>query len=54
MGNLNFTHEQLKLIFNSVRRYQIEKCSVGGQDYELCDSVLNVFYPFVYTQSKEK
>lgn len=50
---MNFTHEQSKLIFNAIRRYQMEKCAVGGKDYQLCDSVLDVFYPLVYTQVRE-
>ena len=53
MGQLNFTHEQSKLIFNAIRRYQIEKCAVGGKEYELCGSVLDTFYPLVYTQTKD-
>ena len=53
MGQLDFTHEQSKHIFNVIRRYQMEKCAVGGKDYELCDSILDIFYPLVYTQTKD-
>lgn len=50
---MNFTQEQYKIIFNSVRRYQIEKCSLNSNEYNECDVILTELFDHVYTQTKE-
>lgn len=54
MKEINFTAEQYKLIYNAVRRYQIEKCILDGQEYHECDTILTDLFPYVYTQSQEQ
>ena len=51
---INFTPEQYKLIFNSVRRYQIEKCILNSKEYNECNFILTELFDHVYTQSKEQ
>jgi hypothetical protein len=42
---INFTQEQLKVIFNSVRYYQINKAPLNGKLYQDCDEILNMIFP---------
>lgn len=51
---MNLTPEQYKLIFNAVRRYQIEKCVLDGKEYNDCDAILTELFDYVYTQTKEQ
>lgn len=50
---MNFTQEQYKIIFNSVRRYQIEKCVLNGNEYNECDVILTELFDYVHTQTKQ-
>jgi hypothetical protein len=50
----NFTQEQYKLIFNSVRRYQIEKCILNSEEYNECDVILTELFDYAYTQLQEQ
>ena len=40
-----FTKEQLKLIFNAVRYYQINRIPLNSKGYEECDVILNQIFP---------
>lgn len=51
---LDFTPEQYKLIFTAVRRYQIDKCLHDGKEYHECNDILNVLFPYAYTQRQEQ
>lgn len=51
---LNFTQEKYKLIFDSVRRYQIEKTLLGSFEYDQCNEILTELFDHVYTQRKEQ
>jgi hypothetical protein len=51
---MNFTTNQYKLIYNSVRRYQLEKCVHDGSEYWECDEILNQLFDTVYTQKQEQ
>ena len=51
---MNFTHEQYKLIFNAVRRYQIEKTIHDSPQYHECSEILNELFENVYTQQQEQ
>jgi hypothetical protein len=51
---MNFTQNQYKLIYNSVRRYQIEKCIHFSEEYWECDEILNQLFDTVYTQNQEQ
>jgi hypothetical protein len=51
---MNFTPEQYKLIFTSVRRYQIDKCIHDSKQYHECNEILNELYDCAYTQTKEQ
>jgi hypothetical protein len=40
--NMNeFTLEQRKIIYNAVRRYQMNNVGLTSKYYELCDEILN-------------
>ena len=51
---MNFTPDQYKLIFNAVRRYQIEKTVLDSPQYKECSEVLDELYDLVYTQNVEQ
>ena len=51
---MNFTQEQYKLIFNAVRRWQIEKTFLNSQEYQKCNEVLDELFKYVYTQNVEQ
>lgn len=51
---IDFTQQQYKLIFNSVRRYQIEKCVLNSEEYNECDVILTELFDYVYTQPQEQ
>lgn len=38
---MEFTLEQQKLIYNAVRYYQMNRVSLDGKDYRICDDILN-------------
>ena len=38
---MNFTLEQRKLIYNAVRYYQMNRVPHAGNDYSVCDEILN-------------
>jgi hypothetical protein len=51
---MNFTQEQYKLIYNSVRIYQYEKTILDGKEYQECNEILDELFDKVYTQQKEQ
>ena len=51
---MNFTQEQYKLIFTSVRRYQIEKTILNSSEYQQCNEVLDELFKYAYTQNVEQ
>jgi len=51
---MNFTSEQYKLIFTAVRRYQIEKTILNGEEYQNCGEILDKLFDSVYTQRREQ
>jgi len=51
---MNFTPEQYKLIYNSVRRYQIEKTVLNSPEYQECGEILDELFDTVYTQRVEQ
>lgn len=51
---MNFTPEQYKLIYNSVRRYQIEKTILNSSEYQDCNEILDELFYTVYTQHTEQ
>jgi hypothetical protein len=51
---MNFNQQQYKLIFNAVRRYQIEKCILDSKEYQECSDILNQLFAEVYTQQQEQ
>lgn len=38
---MNFTLEQQKIIYNAVRYYQMNRVSLNGKEYQVCDDILN-------------
>ena len=51
---MNFTQQQYKLIYNSVRRYQLEKTVLNSDEYQECNEVLDELFDKVYTQRQEQ
>jgi hypothetical protein len=51
---MNFTQQQYKLIYNSVRRYQIEKTVLNSSEYQQCNDILDELFDTVYTQQVEQ
>ena len=51
---MNFTPEQYKLIYFAVRRYQLEKTALNGQEYQDCNEILDELFDTVYTQRVEQ
>ena len=51
---MNFRQDQYKLIFNAVRRYQIERCLHDSKEYWECSAILDELFDEVYTQNQEQ
>jgi hypothetical protein len=51
---MEFTPEEQKVIFNAVRQYQMNKVSLNGNQYQVCEEILNKIFPQVYTQKQEQ
>jgi len=51
---MNFTEEQLKIIHQAVRYYQIHGIHFNGFEYQVCDQILNMTFDKYYTQRKEQ
>ena len=49
-----FSQRQYKLIYNSVRRYQIEKTVLNSTEYHDCNEILDELFDHVYTQQLEQ
>lgn len=52
--NITLTSEERKLIFNSVRYWQMYKAPYDGKDYKICEQLLTRFVDDFYTQRKEQ
>jgi len=50
---INFTKEQLEIIFSSVRKYQQNNIQCN-KVYLECDVILDKLYDLTYTQQKEQ
>lgn len=48
-----FTTEQLKLIFNAVRYYQMNKVSLTSKGYADCDEILNSIFPIAKIETEQ-
>jgi len=51
---MNFTPQQYKLIYTSVRRHQIEKTFTNSPEYQECSEILDELFDTVYTQRVEQ
>jgi hypothetical protein len=49
-----FNYEQKKLIYNSVKYYQMHCVAHNSKEYGICDDILNNLFDKVYTQNKEQ
>lgn len=49
-----FNSAELKLIYDAVRRYQIEKTVLESTDYWRCSEILDELFDLVYTQQREQ
>lgn len=47
---IEFTIDHKKIIFNAVRYYQMNKVSLNGKEYQLCDEILNNLFIEVKTE----
>lgn len=48
---MTFTQEQLKLIYKTVRYYQMSKTPLDGATYRDCDRILNDLFPIIHDVS---
>jgi len=51
---MNLTPEQLRLVYNAVRRYQFDKTILDSNEYWECSEVLDKLFDQVYTQRQEQ
>lgn len=51
--NLDLTPEEQKIVFHSVRYWQTHKASLNGNDYQICDSILNRLFADVKLSTQE-
>ena len=51
---MNFTYKHCKLIYDSVRRYQIERTILNSREYQECGEILDELFNTVYTQGVEQ
>lgn len=52
-NDFNYTNEQYRLMYNAVRRYQLEKTILDSSDYWNCSEILDSLFDLVYTQQQE-
>ena len=52
-NDYNYTNEQYRLMYNAVRRYQLEKTILYSSDYWNCSEILDSLFDLVYTQQQE-
>ena len=45
---MKFTTEQLKLIYNAIRYYQINRVPLNSKAYDDCDQILNHLFEDVH------
>ena len=50
----DLTNEEMKVIFNAVRYWQMHKTSLNGKEHQVCEGILNRWFDSVYTQQKEQ
>jgi hypothetical protein len=50
MNMSEFTLEQRKIIYNAVRRYQMNNVGLTSKSYEICDEILNNLFDEVTEQ----
>lgn len=41
---MNFSLEHKKLIYNAVRKYQMNHVGLTSKNYQLCDEILNTLF----------
>ena len=44
---MNFSDNELKTIYESVRYYQMNRAALDGKTYRDCDEILNKLFPIV-------
>jgi len=52
-NDYNYTNEQYRLMYNAVRRYQLEKTILDSSEYWNCSEILDSLFDLVYTQQQE-
>jgi hypothetical protein len=51
---VSLTTEEKKVIFNSLRYWQMYKTTYDSREYRMCTNLLSLLYDEVYTQKKEQ
>jgi hypothetical protein len=49
-----FNHAELRLIYDAVRRYQLDKTILDSNEYWRCSEILDEMFDVVYTQVREQ
>ena len=48
------TDEEYRLLYNMIRRFQLEQVTIGGKTYNACDTLLRELFPYYYNQTPEQ
>jgi len=51
--NVELTPEEKKIIFHSVKYWQMHKAPFNGKEYQICDDILNRWFDDDKLQQKE-
>jgi hypothetical protein len=52
--NLAIDFDEARIVYMSVKRYQLESTHEDSESYELCEGLLEALDPYVYTQRREQ
>ena len=53
MEKMQFTEQEIKLIYQAVRHFQIHGIPFNGNDYRICDGILNKTFDIAKNPQKQ-
>lgn len=53
MEKMQFTEQEIKLIYQAVRYFQIHGITFNGNDYRICDEILNKTFDIAKNPQKQ-
>ena len=51
---MELTKEEVRVVYDAVRHWQMNKTALNGKDYNTCSEVLDRLFIHVYTQRLEQ